>query len=23
LLNPTRIPKKFKGKNERIGRGFK
>ncbi len=23
LLNPTRIPEKFKGKNERIGRGFK
>jgi fumarate reductase flavoprotein subunit len=23
LLNPITIPKKFKGKNERIGRGFK
>ena len=23
LLNPTPIPEKFKGKNERIGRGFK
>jgi fumarate reductase flavoprotein subunit len=23
LLNPTCIPEKFKGKNERIGRGFK
>ena len=23
LLNPTQIPEKFKGKNERIGRGYK
>ena len=23
LLNPITIPEKFKGKNERIGRGFK
>ena len=23
MLNPTCIPEKFKGKNERIGRGFK
>ncbi|MCF8125884.1 MAG: fumarate reductase flavoprotein subunit, partial [Desulfotignum sp.] len=23
LLNPTPIPEKFKGKNERIGRGYK